>query len=137
MLYPPRVCFLGGSQSFCQIPRLGNLLWALELLQQCKNFFGIIVFQFVSHLAGSFIVDLMVTSFKRIYATCCASQDCCCQSLCPRSSPLLTHASAGDLQTLKGSYDSVSCGSHCSFPSVLVHTRFCLCPPSISGGYEV
>ena len=23
----------GGSQSLCQIPRLGNLLWALELLQ--------------------------------------------------------------------------------------------------------
>ena len=129
--------FPGDTQSTYPIPRLESLLWGLELSQKCENFFGIIVFQFVSHLAGSFIVDLMVTSFKRIYATCCASQDCCCQSLCPRSSPLLTHASAGDLQTLKGSYDSVSCGSHCSFPSVLVHTRFCLCPPSISGGYEV
>ena len=48
-LCPPRVCFLvpwkfcnqiplaskvkfpGGSQSLCQIPRLGNLLWVLEL----------------------------------------------------------------------------------------------------------
>ena len=29
------------------IPRLGNLLWALELLKKCKNLFGIIVFQFV------------------------------------------------------------------------------------------
>ena len=28
------------SQSLCQIPRLGNLLWVLELLQQCENFFG-------------------------------------------------------------------------------------------------
>ena len=26
---------------------------------------------------------------------------------------------------------------HCSSPSVLVHARFCLCPPSISGGHEV
>ena len=34
LLCPPRVCFLGCSQSFCQIPRLGNLLWALEL---CNN----------------------------------------------------------------------------------------------------
>ena len=29
-----KVKSLGGSQSLCQIPRLGNLLWALELLQQ-------------------------------------------------------------------------------------------------------
>ena len=28
-----KVKFPGGSQSLCQIPRLGNLLWALELLQ--------------------------------------------------------------------------------------------------------
>ena len=51
-LCPPRVCFsspvefcnqiplafkvkfFGGSQSFCQIPRLENLLWSLELSQQ-------------------------------------------------------------------------------------------------------
>ena len=35
-----------GSQSLCQIPRLGNILWALELSPQCKNFFDIIVPQF-------------------------------------------------------------------------------------------
>ena len=29
------VKFAGGSQSFCWIPRLGNLFWALELLLQC------------------------------------------------------------------------------------------------------
>ena len=58
-LCPPRVCspvlwkfcnqiplafkvkFPGGSQSLCQIPRLGNLVWVPELSQQCKNFFGI------------------------------------------------------------------------------------------------
>ena len=60
-LCPPRVCspvlwkfcnqiplafkvnFPGGSQSLCQIPRLGNLVWVPELSQQCKNFFGITV----------------------------------------------------------------------------------------------
>ena len=34
-----RVKFPGGSQSLCQISRLGNLLWALELSHQCENFF--------------------------------------------------------------------------------------------------
>ena len=31
----------GHSQSLCQILRLGNLLWALQLLQQYKTFFSI------------------------------------------------------------------------------------------------
>ena len=42
-----KVKFHAGSQSFCWIPRLGNLLWAPELFQECKNFFVIIVLQFV------------------------------------------------------------------------------------------
>ena len=58
-------CFPVGSQPFSWIPSLGNLLWALELLQQCENFFGIIVLYFVGHLLGSPMVGLMVTSSKR------------------------------------------------------------------------
>ena len=65
LLCPPRVCFLWGSQSLCQIPRLGNLLWAPELSQQCKNFFGIIVLQFVGHLLGGSMAGLMETYSKR------------------------------------------------------------------------
>ena len=38
-----KVKFPGGSQPLCWIPRLGNLLWALELLQQYENSFGIAV----------------------------------------------------------------------------------------------
>ena len=74
LLCPPKVCFSGGFQSFCRIPRLGNLerlwarLWALELLLHCENFFGIIVLQFVGCLQGSSIVALMVNSSKRTYA---------------------------------------------------------------------
>ena len=49
-----------------------------------------------------FMVGLMATSSKRTYPTCCASQFCCSQSPCPHNRPLLTHASAGDTQTLKG-----------------------------------
>ena len=46
-------------------------------------------------------MGLMVTSSKRIYAACCASQVCCSQSpsLCGR--PLLTRASTRGAQTLR------------------------------------
>ena len=129
-LCPPRVCFpvlgkfcsqiplaskvkfSGGSQSLCWIPRLGNLLWALELLQLCKNFFGIIVLQFVGRLLGSFMVGLMVTCSKRTFATHCASQVCCSQSPCPQGGPLLTRASTGDTHTLTGRPVSVSYEGH-------------------------
>ena len=53
-----KVNFPGGLLSLCWIARLGNLLFTLELSQQCENFFGIIVLQFVSHLLSSFIVGL-------------------------------------------------------------------------------
>ena len=97
-----KVKFPGGSQPFWWIPRLGNLLWALELLQQCENFFGIIAVQFVGHLLSGSMVGLMATSSKRIYATWDTSQVCCSQSPCPCGRLLLTHASTGDTQTLKG-----------------------------------
>ena len=64
-----KVKFLGGSQSLCQIPRLGNLWWALELLQQCENFFRIIILQLVGRLLGGSEVGLMVTFSKKTYAT--------------------------------------------------------------------
>ena len=67
----------------------------------------------------------------------CHTQVCGTQSPCPCGRPLLTHTSTGDTQTLKGRSGSVSCGGHCSFPWVLVCTRFCLHPPSISGGSEI
>ena len=41
----------------------------------------------------------------------CHTQGCCPQSPCPCGSPLLTHASAGDTQTLKGRSGSASVGS--------------------------
>ena len=52
--------------------------------------------------------------------------------LCPHSKSLQTHASTGDPQTLIGRSGSVSCGGPCSFPGVLVHTRFCLCHSGVS-----
>ena len=49
----------------------------------------------------------------------------------PCSRPLPTHASVGDCWTLTGKSGSVSCGVTAPFSLVLVHTRFCLCPPRV------
>ena len=76
--------------------------------------FGIIVLRFVGHLLSDSMVGLMVTSSKRIYATCHASQVCCHQNpSCPHSRPLLTHASPGDTQTLKDRPAQSFVGSLC------------------------
>ena len=123
---------LSNSQSLCQILRLGNLLWVLELSKQCENFFGIIVLQFVGYLLRSSMVGLMVTSSKRTYTTRHASQVCCSQSPCPQGRTLLTLASPGDTQTTKAGLTQSLWG-----PWVLVCTRFYLSPPSISGEYGV
>ena len=107
-----KVKFPGSSQSLCQIPRLENLLGALELLQQYKNFFGIIFLQFVSYLFRGSAVELTVTSSKRMYAICHVSQVCCSQRQCPCVRPLLIRPSAGDSWILTGKFapcgDSVS-----------------------------
>ena len=68
-----KVKFSGCSQPLCQITRLGNLLWALELSQQCRNFSGITVCQFVGCLLSGSMVGL----------TRDASQVCCCESPVP------------------------------------------------------
>ena len=56
---------------------------------------------------------------------------CCTRCPHPCSRPLLTHASAGDSWTLKGKSESVSCGVTAPVCWVLIHTRFCLCPPRV------
>ena len=108
-----KVKFPGGSLSLCWIPRLGNLLWALELLQQFKNFLAIIALQFVGHLLGGSVAGKMVTSSKRTYATCDTSQVCCSQRPCPLGRPLLTSASTGDTHTQRQVWISLSWDSLC------------------------
>ena len=122
----------GDSQSLCRIPRLRSLFWGLELSQHSENFFDIIVLHFMGHLPDSFIGGLTATSFKRTHATHRTSQDCCCQSPCPYERPLLTCASSGDTQHSKTGLAQSLWGLW-----VLVHTRFCLSPLSISGRYGV
>ena len=117
-----KVKFPGGSQFLCRISTLGNLLWTIELSEQCKSFFAIIVLQFVGCLLSGSVVGL----------TRHTSQVCCRQSPCPQARPLLTRAFAGDNQTLKCKDPSLLWD-----PWILVHKRSCLSPPGISGSYGV
>ena len=81
-------------------PQVGKSVLDLELSQLCENFFGVIVLLFICRLLRGSMVGF----------TCRASQICFSQRLCLHSRPLLTHASAGDTQKLKGKSGSVSCG---------------------------
>ena len=47
------------------------------------------------------------------------------------SAPDPTAGPAGESWTLTGKYGSVSCGVTAPFSWVLVHTRFCVCPPRV------
>ena len=73
------------------------------------------------------VMNLMVTSFKRSHA-CTATLNAPNQ---PCSRPPLIHSSTGDSWILPGKSGSVSCGVTALFSWVLVHTRFCLCPPRV------
>ena len=97
-------------------------MWALELLQKCGNFFGIIILHFVGCLLSSSSVGLLATSSKRTYAAHPTST-CCCPA------PPWRHSN-----THRQVWLSLLWG-HCSFLWVLVHTTLCLYPPSISGGH--
>ena len=66
------------------------------------------------------VMKIMVTSFKKSRALTAPQ---------PSSRPPLTHVSTRDSWTFLGKSGSVSCGVTASFSWVLVHTRFCLCPP--------
>ena len=108
-----------------QFTRKHPILGALEILQQCENFFCIIILQFLSHLLSSSMVGLTAMSSKRTYTTHLTSQVCCSQSSCPHSRPLLTSASAGETLTLKGRSGSVSCGGSLLLSQVLACTESC------------
>ena len=56
------------------------------------------------------------------------SQDCCIQGPWPHSRHLSTHISTRDSWTLTGKSGSVSCGVTVPFSSLLLCTRFRLCP---------
>ena len=71
------------------------------------------------------VMKIMATSFKRSHAHCYTQ----CPQPCSR--PPLSHVSTGDSWTLTGKSGSVSCEFIAPFSWVLVHTRFCLCPPRV------
>ena len=115
-----KVKFPGGSQSLCQIPRLGKsvvgprtFLTVWEFIwYNCSAVYG----SSAQQLSGGINGDLLQEGL-------CHTQDCCTQSPCGRA--LLT---ALPQETLKhwGRSGSVSVGSSCAH-------RFCLRPLSVSG----
>ena len=132
LLCPPRVCFPGGSQSFCWIPSLGNLMWALKVLQQWENFFGFNCSP-VCGLSARGLYDGANGNLLQ--------EDLC---LMPRLPGLLRPESLSPWQVTAdpclcrrhSKADLAQClvGGHCSFPLVLVCTRVCLHLPSLSAG---
>ena len=79
---------------------------------------------FVGRLHSGSIVGLMAIFSKRTYAICHASQVCCSQSPCPCGRSLLSYSSTADTQTFKKQVWLSFLWGCCSFPWVLVHTRF-------------
>ena len=72
------------------------------------------------------VMKIMVTSFKRSHA-CTATL----RAPNPAAGHQPTHTSTGDSWTFTGKSASVSCGVTAPFSWVLLHTRFCLCPPRV------
>ena len=101
--------FLTQESNFLVSPasQADSLHWATWEAHTLSKYYRILILLFV---LGSFVVGLMMTSSKRAFATHCVSQVCFSQSPCPHGRPLLTHASAGDIQTPKGRSGSVSVG---------------------------
>ena len=94
---------------------------ALELLQQCEKFFGITVLLFVGYPLSGSMVGL----------TRHPSQVCCSQSPCPRSRPLLIHASTGDKHSKADLAQSLVGSLGPGANNVLFE------PSELSGGYGV
>ena len=118
-----KVKFSRGSQSLCWMPRLGNLLWALEVLRQ----------------QGHSLVRQAV-GWGRVWWGNGSLQECLCQWVLARTATanVLVHtvshhcpSSVGDLAVSAGMSAPISCPVTCFFPWVLVCTRYCVCPPRV------
>ena len=81
-----------------------------------------LVFQFVSCLPGSSMVELMVTSFKRTYALHLLGL-LLPEPLSPRQATADSFLHRRPASTQRQVWFSFFCGGHRSFPSVPVHTR--------------
>ena len=92
-------------------------VWISLLWGHCSFLLGPGAHSFICALQES--VSTVLCKFWRPYCGVngnvlqeglCHTQVCCTQSPCPCSRPLLTHASAGDTQTLKGHIWLSLCG---------------------------
>ena len=106
--WPPKSNYLGVLSPLLD-PQVGKSVAGPRTFLT-ENLFGIIILQSVGCLLGGSMVGLMVTSSNMASATGFVTQVCCSQSPCPHGRSLLTCASTGDTQTLKGKSGSVSVG---------------------------
>ena len=103
-----KVRFPGGSQSLCQIPRLGSIVgpgtfltvWEF-LWYNCSVVCGLSAQQLYGGVKGNLLQESL----------CCMLRDACLLQAVPLPPCQATHASTGDTQTLKSRSDSVSVGS--------------------------
>jgi len=83
------------------------------------------------------MIGVMATSSKRIYASILCLPALLLSVLLVTQQATVNPWLHQRFQTLTGKYGSVPCGLTAPVSWVLEHTRFCLCPPSVSGRYEV
>ena len=122
LLYPQRVCFPGGSWSFCQIPRLGNLLWALELLQQWENFFDITVLHFMCCVLCGCMVGQWQSPPRRLMPHAASPRYGAARAPVPTAGHCWPMPPQETLKHSKACLAQSPAGGHCSLPSVLVCT---------------
>ena len=118
----------GHSQASLGLSLVGSLL--LSLGSCCAQGFVCALQESVSSVLCKFWQLYGGVNSDLLQEGVCHIQVCSTQSPCPCGSPLLTHTSTGDTQTLKGKSGSVSVGT----PSA---HRLCLSPRIVSGRYGV
>ena len=112
--------------------KLGVVLMGRAILSKCLIWFSVDGWSYIPSLSfdlrpnyggGNEVNDNLLQK-----VLCMHSYTQCPQ---PCSRPPPTHASAGDSWTLMGKSGSGSCRVIAPFSWVLVHTRFCVCPPKV------
>ena len=83
------------------------------------------------HLSVSYLFAFSYSSFHTLKARILKWFAISCPTKCPCSKPPLTNTFTGDTWTLMESLGQSSCGVTAPFSWVLMHTRFCLCPPRV------
>ena len=129
------VRFPGDSQSLCWIPKLRSLFCGPGL-SQVWELFDIFVLQFVDHPSGGYVVRLMAASSRGLMPHIVPPRTAATSALVPVAATADPHLRRRLSNIHRQVWLSLLCGS-LILSWVLVCTKFCLCPPKVSGRYEV